>query len=298
MQRFLDERDKRRGLYEDFLNVGSDRMRLLHDLVGIRRKMEWDKPPVADTAAEQEAREAWWQGKKDAMEKDMARALADSREKFMDASGKLRESLAASMHSPPNYHADIKEAPFDAAAKYTVLAMGALGVLAVLLLVFMLSGGEGVLAVSGGEGLPAVCAVPAVPRSQVFAAVLALAAGWFGAHRFYLGYPVKGTVLGVFGVPTWALLMLTAMAGRPKINWVLLMVALAAVIGVWVLVDLARILSRRLRPSDGSGYREEASAAEPAAPAAVLAKLAELHGNGALTDAEFAAKKAEILARM
>lgn len=62
---------------------------------------------------------------------------------------------------------------------------------------------------------------------QLLAFLLALFLGWFGIHRFYLGYIWQGVVQFFFG---WALF-------------------------VWVIIDIVRIFTGDLKPIDGDYSR-------------------------------------------
>ncbi len=64
------------------------------------------------------------------------------------------------------------------------------------------------------------------PKSQLIALLLCLFVGGLGIHRFYLGY----TTIGV--------IQLLTLGG----------------LGIWVLIDLIRLITGDLKPKDGSNY--------------------------------------------
>ena len=66
--------------------------------------------------------------------------------------------------------------------------------------------------------------------------------GQFGGHRFYLGYKKSA----------FTMLALTL------IGWVTIVIAVGFVflfaVGIWLLVDLILILTKKLKPADGTQY--------------------------------------------
>ena len=126
-------------------------------------------------------------------------------------------------------------------------------------------------------------------KDKTTAIILSALLGGLGVDRFYLGYPGLGVLKlltgGCFGV-------------------------------LWIL-DIINIATGKLQPADGSGYatndfgtspnyQQQApvyqAPAAPAAPAAdpfaELEKLAMLRNQGILTEEEFAAMKANCLAKI
>ncbi|NBX88388.1 MAG: TM2 domain-containing protein [Bacteroidetes bacterium] len=73
-------------------------------------------------------------------------------------------------------------------------------------------------------------------KSQIVALLLCLFLGYFGIHRFYLGYPLEGLIQ--------LLILGTAIKFRLMRFFVLL----------WVLIDLIRIFLGDLQPRNGSYY--------------------------------------------
>ena len=80
------------------------------------------------------------------------------------------------------------------------------------------------------------------PKSQIVALLLALFLGFFGIHRFYLGYTTIGIIqliMGVFGFMTAGIII-----GIP----------ILILLFIWVFIDLIRIATGDLKPADGSEY--------------------------------------------
>ena len=119
-------------------------------------------------------------------------------------------------------------------------------------------------------------------KNKLTAILLSVFLGGLGIDRFYLGY----TGLGVAKLLT------------------------AGGLGVWWLIDLILLCMGKMTPADGSPWEEEVRAEQQAQiaqtittpnasdSADALGKLAKLHEQGILTDDEFSAKKANILAKM
>jgi len=119
-------------------------------------------------------------------------------------------------------------------------------------------------------------AAPSVPRkSKMTALILSVLLGALGVDRFYLGYGGMG-----------ALKLLTG-----------------GLFGILYIIDIVNIATGRLEPADGYGYDEDftvrsQSAQTSASPYDELEKLARLHEQGVLNDAEYDRMKADILSRM
>ena len=71
-------------------------------------------------------------------------------------------------------------------------------------------------------------------KSQTVAFILAVTLGQFGMHRFYLGYNKIGTIMFI--------LTLTGIG--------------AFITSIWALIDAIHILTGKLKPADGSEYRD------------------------------------------
>lgn len=151
-----------------------------------------------------------------------------------------------------------------------------------------------------------------VERNRIVAGILAFLFGAFGAHRYYLGYKKKGMIqtAGSLCIIIGYIIYdnMTRMISRidleDAIPCVILSV-LGCATSIWALVDFIRILTGGLKPADGSEYAKNATTVQvvQSAPSLsdnieALEKLAKLHEQGIITDDEFNAKKADILAKM
>ena len=101
------------------------------------------------------------------------------------------------------------------------------------------------------------------PRSKLAAALLAILVGTTGAHRYYLGYPVKGFMLSccwVAGVAMNVMLIVSNYGSRatPGAGRTVALVVLGALLAaamIWSVIDFIRILTGSLKPRNGRGYR-------------------------------------------
>lgn len=104
-------------------------------------------------------------------------------------------------------------------------------------------------------------------KSRIIAVILSFFFGVFGVDRFYLGYTAYGV------------LKLVTLGG----------------FGIWALVDFFLIALGNLGPAHGY-YVEDGPPPVPAHTAAdTIKKYYELFQSGAITEAEYQAKKAELL---
>ncbi len=104
-------------------------------------------------------------------------------------------------------------------------------------------------------------------KDRTTALILSILVGVLGIDRFYLGY----TGMGILKLLT---------GGGCGILW---------------LVDLINIATGRLRPADGSSYKDDAPAYPPMNAAEELSKFKELLDQGAITQAEFQIKKSQLM---
>jgi len=98
-------------------------------------------------------------------------------------------------------------------------------------------------------------------------------------------------------------LLLTKLSQRTTTNTVMRIATTSGEIwlhhGQWTPQEVRIVLASLWARYAGSDKRtKETGAGVPDSAVDVLTKLADLHRSGALTDEEFAAKKAELLARM
>ena len=112
-------------------------------------------------------------------------------------------------------------------------------------------------------------------KSKTTALILSAVLGCLGVDRFYLGY----TGMGVLKLLT------------------------CGVFGVFYIIDIVNIATGKLAPEDGSGYEEDSfvTSALPQNAASAfddLEKLAKLHSQGVVSDAEFEKMKAEVLKKV
>ncbi|HPJ01699.1 MAG TPA: NINE protein [Candidatus Limiplasma sp.] len=104
-------------------------------------------------------------------------------------------------------------------------------------------------------------------KSRILAVILSLFFGVFGVDRFYLGYT------------GYAVLKLFTLGG----------------FGIWALIDFFLIALGNLGPAHGY-YVEDGPPPLPAEEAAAsIREYYELFRSGAITEAEYLAKKAELL---
>ena len=104
-------------------------------------------------------------------------------------------------------------------------------------------------------------------KSRIVAIILSALLGVLGADRFYLGY----TGLGV--------LKLITVGG----------------FGVWAIIDFIQICIGNLEPAYGYYIEDGPPPAEGVETADTIQKFYDLYQSGAITEAEYLAKKAELL---
>ena len=66
--------------------------------------------------------------------------------------------------------------------------------------------------------------------------------GQFGIHRFYLGYKKSAITMLALTLVGWATIVIA-------VGFVFLFA-----VGIWLLVDLILILTKKLKPADGTQY--------------------------------------------
>ena len=88
-------------------------------------------------------------------------------------------------------------------------------------------------------------------KSQIIAFVLALVAGIYGAHNFYLGYKKKGTTQLILALGGVGSIFIGAFI--PIFGLILMGVGFLAltVDSVWALIDMIKILTGDLKPASG-----------------------------------------------
>lgn len=110
-------------------------------------------------------------------------------------------------------------------------------------------------------------------KSKVVAALLAWFLGYFGAHRYYLGYKKRGVVMTIGAICEVIGTVLVSIASLTYIRYILdgeialknialagpsvaglAMMIFGAVVAIMALVDFILILCGKLRPADGSDY--------------------------------------------
>ena len=110
-------------------------------------------------------------------------------------------------------------------------------------------------------------------KDKTIALILSIFLGGFGIDRFYLGY----TRIGILKLLTGGLF------------------------GFLWFIDILSIATGKLGPADGSAYGDGSIFTNKnvkSSPADELKKIKELYDNGALTEAEYSAMKADIISKM
>lgn len=115
-------------------------------------------------------------------------------------------------------------------------------------------------------------------KNKTTALILSILVGGLGVDRFYLGYVGMGILKLLTG----------------------------GVFGIVYLIDIIRIATGSLAPADGSPYEEDYQKSHaiqaPVAPAANvyddLQKIANLHSQGVLSDAEYERMKADLMRKI
>lgn len=112
-------------------------------------------------------------------------------------------------------------------------------------------------------------------KNKTTALILSILVGGLGVDRFYLGY----TGMGILKLLT------------------------GGVFGIVYIIDIVRIATGSLTPADGSQYEEEyQKGVVQAVPTSNayddLKKIADLHAQGVLSDAEYEKMKADLMEKM
>jgi TM2 domain-containing membrane protein YozV len=131
----------------------------------------------------------------------------------------------------------------------------------------------------------AMMAFQSAKKSTGVAYLLWIFLGTFGAHRFYLGRTGSAAFQLILGVLGWFTI------------WFVVGLIFWLPLGIWLLVDLFLIPgiadehNRQLMQRLNAG----ASRKPTSSPVDELAKFAELHKSGAISDEEYTAQKARLL---
>lgn len=156
-------------------------------------------------------------------------------------------------------------------------------------------------------------------KKKVTAAILCWLFGMFGIHRFYLGYKGKGRAqllapILMFLSGAFVGILQGFFGGRAvSIIGPAIIVAASiyfAIVYIWVIVDLIRILTNKLLPADGQDYihlegaitqcTQELPESFSAADSGVVMidQLFNLYKKGAITSEQYTAKLYEFRSRM